>query len=356
MHQPPNVPNYGRPGRGPKLERGLALAVEPMVTLGSKYTELDEDEWTVVTDDGSWAAHFEHTFTLTPDGAWVLTALDGGRAMLAELGVPYGGGRDPMTARSCCSRSGAKQAAADNEYESFLRFTGLPEAELPRVNLARARAATDRPRRAGPGSCSAAARGTPATPGAASRRRRSGRGGDHRACSTTSSARDFPFLGACYGIGTLGLHQGGRGRPQLARAGRSAVGDADRRGRGRPALRGRAAATSRRTAGTRRRWSPLPAGAVQLATSAACPVQAFRVGRNVYATQFHPELDLEGVCTRIEVYKNAGYFPPSEAETLKERSRAVEVQPPDDLLANFVAVRTAPLSCAINAWHTIHVD
>jgi len=91
MHQPPNVPNYGRPGRGPKLERGLALAVEPMVTLGSPLTALDADEWTVVTEDGSWAAHFEHTFTLTPDGAWILTALDGGEAMLAELGVPYGG-------------------------------------------------------------------------------------------------------------------------------------------------------------------------------------------------------------------------------------------------------------------------
>jgi len=91
MHQPPNVPNYGRPGRGPRLERGLALAVEPMVTLGSKDTELDDDEWTIVTDDGSWAAHFEHTFTLMPGGAWVLTALDGGAAMLAGLGVPFGG-------------------------------------------------------------------------------------------------------------------------------------------------------------------------------------------------------------------------------------------------------------------------
>ena len=91
MHQPPNVPNYGRAGRGPKLELGLALAVEPMVTLGSKHTELDDDDWTVLTDDGSWAAHFEHTFTLTPEGAWVLTALDGGRSALAELGVPYGG-------------------------------------------------------------------------------------------------------------------------------------------------------------------------------------------------------------------------------------------------------------------------
>lgn len=91
MHMPPNVPNYGRPGRGEKLVRGLALAVEPMVTLGSKETDVAEDEWTVVTDDGSWAAHYEHTFTLTPNGAWVLTALDGGKARLAELGIPYGG-------------------------------------------------------------------------------------------------------------------------------------------------------------------------------------------------------------------------------------------------------------------------
>jgi methionyl aminopeptidase len=91
MHQPPNVPNYGRPGRGPKLVRGLALAVEPMVTLGRKETVLLDDDWTVVTRDGSWAAHFEHTFTLTAGGAWVLTALDGGEQKFTELGVPYGG-------------------------------------------------------------------------------------------------------------------------------------------------------------------------------------------------------------------------------------------------------------------------
>lgn len=90
MHQPPNVPNFGKPGRGPKLVRGLALAVEPMITLGGKDTDILEDDWTVVTSDGTASAHFEHTFTLTPDGAWVLTALDGGEAMLAELGVPFG--------------------------------------------------------------------------------------------------------------------------------------------------------------------------------------------------------------------------------------------------------------------------
>jgi len=91
MHMAPNVPNYGRPGRGEKLVRGMALAVEPMVTLGSKHTLVDEDDWTIVTTDGSWAAHFEHTFTLTPDGPWILTAIDGGKAKLEELGVPYGG-------------------------------------------------------------------------------------------------------------------------------------------------------------------------------------------------------------------------------------------------------------------------
>lgn len=91
MHQPPNVPNFGKPGRGPRLVRGLALAVEPMVTLGSNETVVLEDDWTVVTADGSWAAHSEHTFTLTPDGAWVLTALDGGEEQLTALGVPFGG-------------------------------------------------------------------------------------------------------------------------------------------------------------------------------------------------------------------------------------------------------------------------
>ncbi len=91
MHMPPNVPNDGRPGRGPRLVPGLALAVEPMVTLGDPESDVLDDDWTVVTTDGSWAAHFEHTFTLTTDGAWVLTALDGGEAALTALGVPFGG-------------------------------------------------------------------------------------------------------------------------------------------------------------------------------------------------------------------------------------------------------------------------
>jgi methionyl aminopeptidase len=91
MHQPPNVPNLGRPGKGPRLVPGLALAVEPMIVAGEPDNVLRDDDWTVATADGSLAAHFEHTFTLTRRGAWVLTALDGGEERLRALGVPFGG-------------------------------------------------------------------------------------------------------------------------------------------------------------------------------------------------------------------------------------------------------------------------
>ena len=91
MHQAPDVPNVAGRGRGPKLIPGLALAIEPMVTMGSPDTRVLADDWTVVTTDRSWAAHAEHTVALTETGLWVLTALDGGQAKLSELGVPFGG-------------------------------------------------------------------------------------------------------------------------------------------------------------------------------------------------------------------------------------------------------------------------
>jgi methionyl aminopeptidase len=87
MHQDPHVLNYGRAGRGPKLVPGLALAIEPMVTVGDPATVELEDGWTVVTKDGSRAAHFEHSVAITAEGPWVLTAEDGGVAGLAPFGV-----------------------------------------------------------------------------------------------------------------------------------------------------------------------------------------------------------------------------------------------------------------------------
>jgi len=84
MHQDPHVLNHSRGPRGPKLIKGMALAIEPMITMGAPDTVELDDGWTVVTRDGSWASHFEHTFVLVDDGPWVLTALDGGRARLGE--------------------------------------------------------------------------------------------------------------------------------------------------------------------------------------------------------------------------------------------------------------------------------
>ena len=83
MHMDPPVPNHGRAGRGPRLRPGMALAIEPMVMLGGPETVLLDDEWTVITADGSRAAHFEHTVAITPDGPWVLTAEDGGESGFA---------------------------------------------------------------------------------------------------------------------------------------------------------------------------------------------------------------------------------------------------------------------------------
>ncbi|MEO6702864.1 MAG: M24 family metallopeptidase, partial [Jatrophihabitantaceae bacterium] len=87
MHMAPHILNYGRPGRGPRLAAGMVLAIEPMITLGSPHSRELSDRWTVVTADESRSAHWEHTVALLPDGLWVLTEPDGGRAELAARGV-----------------------------------------------------------------------------------------------------------------------------------------------------------------------------------------------------------------------------------------------------------------------------
>jgi methionyl aminopeptidase len=90
MHMDPSVAHVGPPGRGPVLREGMALAIEPMVTLGSAEVTVLDDNWTVATVDGSLAAHWEHSVALTEAGPFVLTAPDGGAARLAGLGVPVG--------------------------------------------------------------------------------------------------------------------------------------------------------------------------------------------------------------------------------------------------------------------------
>lgn len=146
---------------------------------------------------------------------------------------------------------------------------------------------------------------------------------------------DFPFLGACYGIGTLGTLAGGvvdrtHGEPigpmeiALTEAGR------------RDQLLGGLSDPFTALLGHKEAVSRLPAGAVLLASSATCPVQAFRMGEYVYATQFHPELDFAGIVTRVEVYRDFGYFEPHEADEIIARSRAAHVTQPPLILRRFV--------------------
>jgi methionyl aminopeptidase len=85
MHQDPHILNHGRPGKGPFLVPGMALAIEPMITMGSPRTLELADGWTVVSVDGSYAAHVEHSIGLFEDGVWVFTAADGGRERLGDL-------------------------------------------------------------------------------------------------------------------------------------------------------------------------------------------------------------------------------------------------------------------------------
>jgi methionyl aminopeptidase len=88
MHQEPHILNFGPAGNGPELVVGMALALEPMITRGNERTKVLSDDWTVVSHDSSKGAHFEHTYTIAPDGkAFVLTALDSGKEQLGRLGI-----------------------------------------------------------------------------------------------------------------------------------------------------------------------------------------------------------------------------------------------------------------------------
>jgi GMP synthase (glutamine-hydrolysing) len=152
---------------------------------------------------------------------------------------------------------------------------------------------------------------------------------------------DVPFLGCCYGIGTLGRHQGG----QVDRTFGEPVGaitvTVTRAGLADPLF---AAAGPRFEAfvGHKEAIRSLPQHAVALASSERCPVQAFRVGPRAYATQFHPELDFEGFATRVQTYKYAGYFAPDEADSIIAAAQSRGLGETPNLIARFVELFGSP--------------
>jgi GMP synthase (glutamine-hydrolysing) len=232
----------------------------------------------------------------------------------------------------------AEDVAADDEYAAMLRCTGLDEGQLQRIRMEQAPLGNvDLDEWSG-----IILGGGPF------------QASDHEETKSTTQRRveaeltalldeivdrDFPFLGACYGIGTLGRHQGavvdrtyaepiGGVRINLTRAGQE------------DPLFKRAGSSFGAYAGHKEAISKLPAHAMTLAYSERCPVQAFRIGGRVYATQFHPELDLEGLATRIEVYKYAGYFRPEEADDVLAAARAAGITEVPNVLGGFVELFT----------------
>ena len=230
--------------------------------------------------------------------------------------------------------SRAEDKAAEEEYEAYLRYGGLEPAQLRRIRM-----------EAGPlpeldlsDYSGVIVGGSPFT---------SSDPADHKSAAQRRVERelsllldrivpaDFPFLGACYGVGTLGLHQGA----VIDRTYGEGLGGATIKltaeGLQDPLLRGLPETFTAFT-GHKEACTVLPSHAVVLASSAACPVHMFRIRTNLYATQFHPELDADGLVTRIDIYRHAGYFPPESAEILMENARQFTATEPMKILGNFV--------------------
>jgi len=228
----------------------------------------------------------------------------------------------------------ADDAAADNEYEAFLACTGLGERELRRHRLEqRALGSVDLRDWSG-----ILLGGGPFNfsdreelKSAVQRRVEA----DLRELLDKVTGADFPFLGACYGIGALGSHQGAPVSRRYAEPVGAIPVTLTREGRQDPLLGGLPATFDAFT-GHKEAVSVAPRHAVLLATTPACPVQAFRIGSHAYATQFHPELDADGLCTRIDVYKHAGYFDPAQAAELKAQAYRSQVTWPPLILRQFV--------------------
>ncbi|WZH36788.1 MAG: glutamine amidotransferase [Microbacterium enclense] len=148
-------------------------------------------------------------------------------------------------------------------------------------------------------------------------------------------ARDLPFLGACYGVGTLGTHldaeiDGTYSEPiSVVEVSLTSEGRAD-------PLAADLPDTFSAFVGHKEAITTLPPAATLLASSPTCPVQMFRVGRNVYATQFHPELDVDGIVTRIHAYAAFGYFAADELDLTLAAVRRAPVHAPSRLLRTFV--------------------
>ncbi len=146
---------------------------------------------------------------------------------------------------------------------------------------------------------------------------------------------DLPFLGACLGIGIVGKSAGCKISTKYGEDVGEIKVKLTQKGKEDDLLKEVPDEFSA-FGGHKEACEELAEDAVLLASSDACPVQMFKIKNNIYATQFHPELDYDGLCVRIDIYKHYGYFDPEEAHELKERNKYVHIVHPFKILKNFV--------------------
>ena len=148
--------------------------------------------------------------------------------------------------------------------------------------------------------------------------------------------KDIPFLGACYGVGILSSHQGACVSKEKYGEDVGAVTvKVNEEGRKDNLLKD-LPEEFRAFVGHKEACQGVPESGVLLASSDTCPVQMYRIGKNVYATQFHPEMDTKEIINRINVYKYAGYFPPEDAQKLIDKANKENVTVPQKILQRFV--------------------
>lgn len=229
-----------------------------------------------------------------------------------------------------------EDAVADAEHEQFCRFSGLDETQLRRIRLEAApMPALDLAAVSG-----VILAGSPFTTTDPVEEKSAVQRRVEAELATLLDriiAEDAPLLGACYGVGTLGVHQGAVvDRTWGESAGAATIRLTDE-GRADPLIRaGGLPDEFEAFVGHKEAVSALPPHASLLATSTTCPVQMFRIGTRQYATQFHPELDADGLEARLRAYLDHGYIDPGELDAVLERARRADTSAVAGVLRGFV--------------------
>jgi GMP synthase (glutamine-hydrolysing) len=227
-----------------------------------------------------------------------------------------------------------EDAASDNEYQAFLKFGGLQPDQLHRIRMEKG----EKPSLNLANYSGIMLGGGPYCASELDRKKSLAQKDCEAALYRLMDKvvqQDFPFFGACYGIGIVVTHQKGRvGKKHVEVIGAYRINLTEAGGRDK-LLKG-LPSNFLAYSGHKESCTRLPDSAVLLASSRFCPVHMFRVKNNIYVTQFHPELDAKGLEVRIRIYKNYGYFPPEDAERLIQEAQAANATEPVKLLRNFV--------------------